>query len=331
MLKQARGANNGLAWLLEEQLRKALVVEGRAPVAPLTGLAFYAPDFALRDSEPWLIGSACEFADFAQIPLPPLNHKAEPSSADFARTMEEILMRIETGEFEKVVPMVCEEFEFASELSREMFRAPVLAKQFAYGFEFAGEGLCGVTPEVLFSVENEQLTTMALAGTGPADGPSLKEDQKEMHEHRLVIEHILSELKELGQPEAGETGEKIYGPLKHLHTPIRLKLSRPARFEELVARLHPTAALGGWPRGPAVAWLEKQPFHQSRARFGAPFGFCEGARMLCVVAIRNVQWWGRRLQVSSGCGVVGESQVLKEWKELELKRRAIFRLLEIPL
>ena len=38
--------------------------------------------------------------------------------------------------------------------------------KFSYGFEFGGEGMCGVTPELLFSVKDGVLKTMALAGTG---------------------------------------------------------------------------------------------------------------------------------------------------------------------
>jgi isochorismate synthase EntC len=53
--------------------------------------------------------------------------------------------------------------------------------------------------------------------------------------------------------------------------------------------------------------------------------------MKCVVAIRNVQWTGKCLQVSSGCGIVKESRVLNEWRELELKRNSIYRRLGVEL
>jgi menaquinone-specific isochorismate synthase len=331
MLKQAREVQTGTAWLVSDKFRKALEVRALSTTPSPGSLSFFAPDFSLLAQEPWLLGRETEFREPPRLPLPHLVSKAEPSSADFARTFEDISARIRAGEFEKVVPMVCEEYEFAGPLARAMFSAEIHGGRFSYGFEFGEEGMAGHTPELLFTVEGGVLKTMALAGTAPAGGPSLLDDPKEMHEHRLVIEHISSELARFGQASVGATVERVYGALKHLYTPLEFKLSRPARFEELVTHLHPTAALGGWPRKPAVEWLEKQPFHAGRGRFGAPFGYVDGEDMTCVVAIRNVQWKANRLQVSSGCGVVGESQVLKEWKELELKRQSIFRALGVEL
>ncbi len=317
--------------MADEGGARSLRLSTRSAQAPSQGLSFYAPFFALSDPEPWLLGEEIEFKSEAHEDLPPLTHKVEPSSADFARTCEEILDRIRAGEFEKVVPMVCEELEFSRVLNHRMFSTEIVKQQFAYGFEFGDEGMAGLTPELLFEVSDGTLRTMALAGTGKSDGPSLLEDKKEMFEHRLVIEHIANELKIYGRPEVGPTVEKTYGSLKHLYTPIALKLEREPRFMEFVASLHPTAALGGWPRKPAVEWLEDQPFHFARKRFGAPFGFVDGGLMKCVVAIRGVQWSGNRLMVSSGCGVVKESQALKEWQELELKRASIYRWLGVAL
>lgn len=331
MLKQAREVRSGTAWLVSEKSQKALKIHARAVTSSPDSLSFFAPDFSLHSSEPWFTGESLEFSEPPRLSLPTLVSKVEPSSADFAKTFEDISARIRAHEFEKVVPMVCDEYEFAAPLNRAMFAARPSPGQHAYGFEFAGEGMAGITPELLFSVEGGVLKTMALAGTGPAQGDSLLGDRKEMHEHSLVIEHISSELKNLGDVRTGETSERTYGALKHLHTPFEVRLNREPRFEELVTHLHPTAALGGWPRRPAVRWLESQSFHESRQRFGAPFGFKEGAQMLCVVAIRNVQWSGARLKISSGCGIVSESEVLKEWNELRLKREATARSLGVEL
>lgn len=313
---------SGLAWLRTPFTFAAIKVRRRA--AEPSGCAFFAPDFALSDPEPWLIGEESAL-DLHLADIPELNHRVGPSSADFALLHEDILGRIREGEFEKVVPIVCEELEFNRPLHAGMFAEAVLAPrtgQFSFGFEFADQGLCGVTPELLFSVKNGELNTMALAGTGPAQGPSLLEDRKERHEHQLVIDHIASELKGWGTPEIGETEERVYGVLKHLYTPLKMRLDRPVDFMKLIVRLHPTAALGGWPRRPAVEWLEAQEFHVARRRFGAPFGFVRGDEMCCVVAIRCLQWWGSRALLSAGCGVVLGSESLREWKELQLKRRA---------
>lgn len=326
MLKQGPSPE---AWLADRKTARALALRGRAGSIPQTGLAFFAPYFSLNDPEPWLIGEEAQFQTVERLPLPEIALKAEPSSADFERQIEEILARIEHGEFQKVVPMVCAELEFKKNLTRDMFPQTPDENRFSYGFEFGFEGMAGLTPELLFEVEGGLLKTMALAGTGKADGPSLLLDSKETHEHSLVIEHIQHELKVFGRVHIGPTQEKIFGPLKHLYTPIAVFLDRSPDFMSFVRALHPTAALGGWPRKPAVDWLEKQEFHTSRKRFGAPFGYTDGESMKCVVAIRGVQWENNRLIVASGCGVVKESQALKEWRELELKRSSIYRWLGV--
>jgi menaquinone-specific isochorismate synthase len=317
------------AWLADRESARALALRGRAIQAPSHGLSFFAPDFALSDQEPWLVGEEVQFRAVERVPMPELNAKAEPSSADFQRSIEDILERIERHEFEKVVPMVCEELEYAEPLERDMFPTAPAEGRFSYGFEFGDEGMAGLTPELLFEVENGLLKTMALAGTGRDDGPSLLLDRKETHEHNLVIEHIQQELKPFGRVDIGCSEERVYGSLKHLYTPIAVFLDREPDFMSFVRALHPTAALGGWPRKPAVEWLEKQPFHLSRRRFGAPFGYKDGHDMKCVVAIRGVQWCKNRLLVASGCGVVKESRALNEWRELELKRASIYRWLGV--
>ena len=116
-----------------------------------------------------------------------------------------------------------------------------------------------------------------------------------------------------------------------MHTPIQVKLQSEPSFAELVARLHPTAALGGWPREAALSWLQSQDFHRRRRRFGAPFGWQKGGDMFCVVAIRCLQWKNSQALLASGCGVVMGSHAEKEWKELALKRRAIIQNLGLSL
>ena len=49
----------------------------------------------------------------------------------------------------------------------------------------------------------------------------------------------------------------------------------------------------------------------------------------CVVAIRNVQFINGKAYIGSGCGLVKESQIEKEWKELKKKRQFIKKILNI--
>ena len=42
-----------------------------------------------------------------------------------------------------------------------------------------------------------------------------------------------------------------------------------------------------------------------------------------VVAIRMVAWRGKDVFLPSGCGVIEESRLVNEWRELRLKRDAV--------
>lgn len=332
-LNKAQHFGSDYAWIASQSGQKCLEIEASAQNPSAGGLSFFAPDFALSHEAPWLVGTEVEAPCYAQDAqgLPGLNGHREPNSSEFFQNHADILERISGRQFEKVVPVVSEHFEFSEDLALPMFRAESSEGEWAYGFQFHQEGMVGVTPELLFRVQGSQLTTMALAGTGPCLGPSLLDNSKERLEHQLVIDHIARELKPWGSPSVGSTEEKSFGgKIKHLFTPIKMSLSIPVDFLSLVRALHPTAALGGWPRGSALSWLQHQGFHADRRRFGAPFGYVCGDEMLCVVAIRGLQWQGRFATVSAGCGVVRGSQPENEWEELRLKRRTTCERLGVP-
>ncbi len=179
MLDQARDSHFGTAWMRDSLGARSLRVRQWAEAPSAHGTSFYAPDFALNQRSPWLIGEELKWAPVAEV-LPEVTRRVEPPNLGFARLHGEILERIGRGEFSKVVPIVCEKLEFSAPLHAEMFTSlwsREFNDQYAYGFDFQNEGLCGVTPELLFSVRGERLQTMALAGTGPVDGPSLLADR----------------------------------------------------------------------------------------------------------------------------------------------------------
>ena len=93
----------------------------------------------------------------------------------------------------------------------------------------------------------------------------------------------------------------------------------------MARRLHPTPALGVYPRGEAgSAWLAGIDPDGERGRFGAPFGlrWPSGAGR-CVVAIRNLQYRAGRLDIWAGCGVVSQSRYEDEWQEVLDKMQAV--------
>jgi len=301
---------------------------------PVGGPAFYAPDFFLSDPEPWLCFEQMEiWSDErwrSELGLrQQVEIRFESLAADhFLRRTEALLREIEAGGLSKAVPVEFETAENAAVNWRSFLPAlPMVSGLFPYGFWTDGEAMLGVSPEILLQVKDDHVETMALAGTGRLEDPSLLENPKEVEEHRLVIQDIAQNLSVYGEVMVGRTEERLLPSLKHLHTAIGLRLHKRANPEEMIRRLHPTAALGGFPREAASTWLQKQPEAGCRRRFGAPFAYIDENSAFAVVAIRNLQKHSGKLWLGAGCGVVRGSIPSQEWAELTLKRNSVRRAL----
>jgi len=321
--------------------------QGRGPFAAAAaprsgGWSFYVTDFFGRDLHPWKIPAQGQESESAA---------SSPSSESlavewtplfcgpFAEHFLELQGIIRRGELRKGVPLVFETGRVAEaaalweQATKRCAQLPPALR--AYAWREAGDGFFGATPELLFRAHREgsrwRVRTMALAGTAPVGrGEELLCDAKELHEHGLVVEDLLRELRAFGKVERGPTEVHRLPALEHLRTDIEVVLSidaPPGRlFQDLVRALHPTAALGAAPRGErARRWMTEVDAGVERRSFGAPFGaISPEGEMVCLVAIRQVQLQADgALRVGSGCGVVEQSRWHKEWRELELKRDSV--------
>lgn len=201
---------------------------------------------------------------------------------------------------------------------------------YLYGCWNMTQGILGLTPELLFShnkAEPQKLCTMALAGTCSSEREvdSFLNDEKEKREHQLVVKGISEALQPLGQLHVGAVGVLKMPRLAHLMTPLELELDNEFDFDEIVKVLHPTPALGAFPRKRGEGWLRYMEQLTSRHHYGAPMGLqCpRSGHSHCIVAIRNMQWDSSGMRIGGGCGVVRESLFDREWSEVQLKIQSI--------
>lgn len=325
--------------------------------------SFYAPDFFLTHEKPWLtFETTFEVSTLELLQyLTELNFGTswatsvealqwpEPPKDRFERTFDYLQNEIRQGILEKGVPFTFERAQAPMTPARllsslkAMLTYALERPVMPYGFWENGEGMLGCTPELLFRRVGKTIRTMAMAGTRRHDEQGrlpLLEDPKERREHQLVIDSIITELKGFGKVSVGTTEVAVLPQLSHLKTLIELNPDHPEKtavsFDELIRALHPTPALGAFPREAGWKWLhllESQNDLQ-RNRYGAPFGAAWNDssgqdQELAVVAIRNVQWQSDRILLCAGCGVIAESEFEREWQEVNGKIRAVKGILAL--
>lgn len=194
----------------------------------------------------------------------------------------------------------------------------------------ADEAFLGATPERLILKSGLELKTAAVAGSAPrhaiettdtALGQSLLQDDKNRHEHAIVVDSIEQTLQGLST-----TIDKPDEPMllknrhiQHLYTPINATLSPEVSLFQLIEKLHPTPALGGEPKEEAVAAIREIETFE-RGWYGSPVGWMDGQENgEFIVAIRSGLFTDRSAVLYAGCGLVEGSVLQSELEETETK------------
>ncbi|SEB05025.1 menaquinone-specific isochorismate synthase [Thalassobacillus cyri] len=201
---------------------------------------------------------------------------------------------------------------------------------YIFAFESEGAQFVGATPERLVKVENQQLLSTCLAGTiprgGTADedvklGQELLEDGKNLEEHQFVVRMIRDAIVACSE-EVDIPDRPVLYPLKnlqHLYTPVRAQLKQEHTLLDVVARLHPTPALGGLPQEEALAYIrEFEPL--DRGWYAGPVGWFDSKQNgEFAVAIRSALVNKNKASLFSGCGIVKDSDPEMEYEETAIK------------
>lgn len=194
----------------------------------------------------------------------------------------------------------------------------------------------GASPERLVRVSGEVVETVALAGTAPrgasaaadrALGEALCDSRKNGHEHAIVVRHLESALAECCDALEVAVEPKLLRTrtVQHLCTELRARRrsAAPVSLLELVARLHPTPAVGGAPREAALEWLAEHEAVE-RGWFAGPVGYLQSnGDGEFDVALRSALVRGRSATAWAGAGIVARSEPRAEFTETELKLRTV--------
>ncbi|WP_157841527.1 isochorismate synthase [Jeotgalibacillus soli] len=250
-----------------------------------------------------------------------------------------VVKRLQKEEMEKVVLARKIKVEFDGKKRSDTVLERLRDDQpdsFIFSLEVLDSCFIGATPERLVKKENESILSTCLAGsiqrgnTTEEDnrlGQLLLHDEKNLHEHQLVVNMIKSSLTDLcevvhvpSQPALMKIRD-----IQHLYTPVKGIASKGISILDYVRNLHPTPALGGTPTHLAMDVIREEE-GMNRGFYAAPVGWLDAqGNGEFAVAIRSGLLHDHHAYLYAGCGVVADSDPESEYQETTIKFRPMLR------
>jgi menaquinone-specific isochorismate synthase len=192
-----------------------------------------------------------------------------------------------------------------------------------------GTAFLGASPERLFRRDGRSLQSEAVAGTRPrgvssADDEGLRDELLHSAKDRVEHTYVSKGIREALEPLCEELEiEDSVADMKlargrHLRSKIRGKLRDGVTDAGLLEAMHPTPAVGGYPRDRAREEIRVlEPF--DRGWYAGPVGWIGAEASEFAVGLRSGLVRGQTLALFSGAGIVAGSVPEEEWAEIEQK------------
>lgn len=255
------------------------------------------------------------------------------SASRFRELVQQAVGIISTSELDKVVLSR----DLVMPISQRPDLSEAVAKlhdRYPHCWTYAIGDVFGASPELLLRAEAGEVSARVLAGTaGRGTDPDvdraiaegLAHSHKNRHEHDYAAQSMVERLEPFCEiVEADSEPFSLALPdLWHLATDVRGKLKPGVSLLDVIAELHPTAAVAGTPRLKAQQLIaELEPY--DRAGYAGPVGWLssDGSGELAI-ALRGGVIEQNQIRAFAGCGIVEESDPQAELDETELKFRAV--------
>ena len=260
---------------------------------------------------------------------------------EWKESIQTVTNRISDGVMDKVVLARELRVLFHDEINVDSVLEKLLEEQknsYLFTVERGTDCFIGATPEQLVKKAGNEVQSMCLAGsigrgtTLEEDeklGKSLLSDNKNIHEHELVVQMIKSALQEVCQDVTTPNEPNLYKMkhIQHLHTPVKANADKEVSLAYLVEMLHPTPALGGYPREISLETI-REVEKLDRGWYAGPLGWLDAQNNgEFIVAIRSGLLQGKEASLFAGCGIVGDSDPESEYRETQMKFRPMLSAL----
>jgi len=269
-----------------------------------------------------------------------------PSAAEWKALVAETVQRIEQGEYEKVV--LARGVQVTLNAATAPFDVGATLQQlrqsypdtYVFAIQHGERFFVGATPERLIQAEDRQIRTMALAGSAPRGaneeedtqiGMELLQSEKNNAEHALVVSMVRDAL--LAHCAHVHVVEKPQlfklKNVQHLKTPIVGELLPGRCILDVMAHLHPTPAVGGFPREAALVAI-RETEKLERGWYAGPLGWIGASgHGEFAVALRSALIDSSTATLFAGCGIVAHSDPENEYAESYLKLQVMLRGLQV--
>ncbi len=264
----------------------------------------------------------------------------------FAEMVSNAINSIENGEVQKVVLSrtknitLPDTFEVIEAFQKLCVAYPNAFVSLVYLPEYQCFWL-GATPETLVSMDKDgKFRTMSLAGTQSAindKGENLlageiRWSHKEIEEQAFVSRYIIECFKKIRLREYLESGPKtvLAGNIMHLRTDYMVdtkEVNFPQLGTVMLELLHPTSAVCGMPKAPALRIIAEQELHDREfySGFLGPVNMQDESHLF--VNLRTMKIIGNEATFYAGCGITEDSNPVKEWYETEMKIETLMRVI----
>jgi anthranilate synthase component I len=208
---------------------------------------------------------------------------------------------------------------------------------YMYFLRLPGTTIVGSSPQMLVKVKDGVVTSGAIGGTRPrglddADDRRLEEelvgDSKELHEHELLVELALDDLRRVARPTTVQLTRHAdtvrYSHVMHLVSEASGELATGRSTLDALLACFPAGTVSGTPRAAAMAVLDRLE-RRGRGVYGGSIGYFDfsGNLDMCI-AIRTLEFRQGTASCQVGAGVVADSSPERETRETEAKARGLF-------
>ena len=201
-----------------------------------------------------------------------------------------------------------------------------------------GTAFAGASPELLVRRSGRRAHSQPMAGSVARGGSDAEDERlaselsastKDVLEHRAVSRFVVEALTPYSTSVIAHEPEVVrFTNIQHLATNVSAELAEPpADLLTLGSSLHPTPAVGGWPRDAADRLIDELE-GMERGWYAGAVGWIDGrGDGELAVALRCGLLWEDGARLYAGVGVMPDSDPALELEETELKFKALLTAL----